>query len=735
MNPAILRLALLGSRGSWRRLVGIAAGVMLGVTLFLLLWGAYQGLAARDTRTSWMNLNGSYSDDLAASFEPSDSQALVTQESDSYRGRSITLMNIAAPPTTSLNIDGLQSTPRSGEYYASPALRSLVASAPADALGDRYGKMIGVIPNALLASPDSLTAVAGRPAGTLVERSNVMLVNDLDGRAYPLSGNYQTVTVIGGIAVLLPVLLLVSIVTQLGAAQRRERFATLRLIGAGPRVVTTITAWETAATSLIGGVAGVVLAWLLRPLAALVNVNQGTFFASDLTVSVPISVTVVLATVVASTLTAIFRIRSTQIGPLGATRQIAERRPTWVRLVPLSAGMGTLLSTTLGVLLGVPIPMVSMLMIGGFVLTALGLIVAGPYLTLFASRVMARFSRSAEGVIAANRIRRTPAATFRAVSGLVIAVFMVSVFAGAATTGTPPAAVAGSVPSSTLIQNITGELGPAQKLDNDMDAALATVERVPGVTKVATLFTTDGSDRSLDGMFVLSAGSAQALGFDNLPSGEFFGLPYGYTSAVDGPAAYEPVLADTVTGESLLFASVVLVGTDGTMAALERARTALTLSSLGPIAQGTSGTVAELHAAGFDKMAASYAGLAYLGIGVATFIAAFSLAISAVAAVLDRKRVLGLLRLLGMPVSSLRRIVSYEAAVPLLAVVALSIGLGFAVAQLILVGLTNGTRTIGWPDPLFLVALVASAALAAAAVVTTFGAIRRNTEVTSTRFE
>ncbi|WP_166793172.1 FtsX-like permease family protein [Cryobacterium lactosi] len=120
---------------------------------------------------------------------------------------------------------------------------------------------------------------------------------------------------------------------------------------------------------------------------------------------------------------------------------------------------------------------------------------------------------------------------------------------------------------------------------------------------------------------------------------------------------------------------------------------------------------------------------------MATFIAAFSLAISGVAAVLDRKRVLGLLRLLGMPVSEFRRIVSYEAAVPLLAVVALSSGLGLIVAQLILVGLTNGSRTIGWPDPLFLVALVISAALAVSAVVTTFGAIRRKTEVTSTRFE
>ena len=37
MNPGILRLSLLGSRGSWGRLAGIVAGIALGTAVFMLI--------------------------------------------------------------------------------------------------------------------------------------------------------------------------------------------------------------------------------------------------------------------------------------------------------------------------------------------------------------------------------------------------------------------------------------------------------------------------------------------------------------------------------------------------------------------------------------------------------------------------------------------------------------------------------------------------------------------------
>jgi ABC-type antimicrobial peptide transport system permease subunit len=107
--------------------------------------------------------------------------------------------------------------------------------------------------------------------------------------------------------------------------------------------------------------------------------------------------------------------------------------------------------------------------------------------------------------------------------------------------------------------------------------------------------------------------------------------------------------------------------------------------------------------------------LACIGVFVAVVIAGISLAVSTAAAVLDRKRVSGLMRLMGIPVSVLRRVIVREAAVPLLAVLLLSVGGGFFVAWL-MITLFGGGRTITWPGPEYYAALSLSLLLALAAV-------------------
>ena len=119
---------------------------------------------------------------------------------------------------------------------------------------------------------------------------------------------------------------------------------------------------------------------------------------------------------------------------------------------------------------------------------------------------------------------------------------------------------------------------------------------------------------------------------------------------------------------------------------------------------------------------------------VAVVVAGISLAVSTAAAILDRKRVLGLMRLMGMPVSVLRRVIVQEAAVPLLAVLLLSVGLGFVVAWL-MISSFGGGRSITWPSTEYYAALSFSLLLALAAVAATFGLIRPNTAITATRFE
>jgi len=122
------------------------------------------------------------------------------------------------------------------------------------------------------------------------------------------------------------------------------------------------------------------------------------------------------------------------------------------------------------------------------------------------------------------------------------------------------------------------------------------------------------------------------------------------------------------------------------------------------------------------------------GTFVAVVIAGISLAVSTAAAMLDRKRVLGLMRLMGMPVEVVRGVIAREAAVPLVAVLLLSAGLGFVVAWLMVISFGGG-RTITWPGPVYYAALSFSILLALAAVTAAFGLIRSSTAIPATRFE
>ena len=742
VSPALARLILVDSRGAWVRLVGITAGVAVGVTLFLLLFGAYGALSDRQDRSSWLSATGEYATDTNADTEGGvalgDDAVLALSSVDRHADAFITRLDVAATENSTVRIPGVPTIPAEGEFYASPALVRLLETIPAAELGDRYGTLVGALPLSVLASPDSLVAVAGEDAEVIRSAPGGRLVSEFVANPYGGNQNYLFVTIIGGIAVLLPVLLLVAIVTKLGAAERRDRFATLRLIGATPGTVTRLAALETAVTSLVGGLLGMLLAVLLRPVAALVSIDDGTFFVSDLRVAPLTTVIVIAATTAGATLAAAWSIRRADIGPLGATRQQHEKQPRAVRLLPLVLGLVVMTVVSVGAQLDV-LPLGSgVLLIGGFVLTSLGLILAGPYLVWRTSTMVSRRVSSAAGVVAVNRIRRAPAATFRSVSGLVIALYLVSVFAGAATTADQESAI-DDTPGLLPVTSLSAWIDPVRIPDaTRLDAAAQTLEATEGVTQVTVSYASDtDTDTDTDdivefGQSVVSSNDAAALGFTTVPPGKFLSFDTSsFQSAAGPPAVLHPVAITELDG---FRPNVVYVATVGTPAALERARTALETSRL-VLPGETPGTRADAAGVRLRSMVNSYATLAYLGVGVATLISAVSLAVATTAAILDRKRVLGLLRLMGMRVATLRRIISYETAAPLLVIVALCIGLGYLTAYLILTGLTNGARTVGMPDARYVIALATSVLLAVAAVVSTFGTIRSNTAISSTRFE
>jgi hypothetical protein len=428
--------------------------------------------------------------------------------------------------------------------------------------------------------------------------------------------------------------------------------------------------------------------------------------------------------VLVSTLAAAWRVHRAGIGPLGGSRQLREDRPSWLRVLPLVAGVGVMLLATTSLQTGLLAGAVAgMALTLGFTVTCAGIVIIGPWLTYHLSRLVSRFARSAESVIASSRILATPAATFRSVGGLVVAVFLVSVFAGSASVvnqAVTPREAPGLMPVDMLT---------AMSSDTVMNGgSIQALERTEGVTGIVQGYATDPSS-AFAGMIAVTPEDAEALGLADVLDAGWVGFShFAFTSAeLDSAPGLSRIPAVDVREPERLY-----IATDGSDAAIERARTTLAVETEG---SSVAMTRADLVDFGTTRLVNSLAVLAYLGIFFSVTIAGISLAVATVAAMLDRKRVLGLMRLMGMPAGSIRRIIGLEAAVPLLAVLGGSIALGFFVAWMIVSLLGTGEYAMGWPDPLYFVTLAISLVLAALAISAGGATVSRNTSVAATRFE
>jgi predicted lysophospholipase L1 biosynthesis ABC-type transport system permease subunit len=139
--------------------------------------------------------------------------------------------------------------------------------------------------------------------------------------------------------------------------------------------------------------------------------------------------------------------------------------------------------------------------------------------------------------------------------------------------------------------------------------------------------------------------------------------------------------AATVSPQRLqrLPAQALVVSTNGSTSAIERARTALENAYPARVAPPT---IAELYSN--DAVLTGWQQLANVVVLASLAIAGCTLAASVAAGLNERKRPFSLLRLTGAPLRLLRRVVALETVVPLLAVSVVSIGMGFLAAQLFL---------------------------------------------------
>ncbi|MER7585499.1 FtsX-like permease family protein [Kitasatospora sp. NPDC097691] len=690
-----LRLAVSGGREAVARLLMTAAAVAIGVGLLLSVLSGINAIDRANARQGWMN-TGATGETAATSADPLRWGARM----DYYRGKGVFRADLAATGPQAPVLPGLSRLPAPGEYYASPALAKLLRETPAVELADRFpGRQVGTLGAEALPSPDTLAVVIGRtvdevralPGATTVTGIATALPADCEHGCYGAGVHGDALVLVLTVvaaALIFPVLVFIGIATRLSAATREQRYAAMRLVGATPGQVSVVSAVESTVAAVLGTAFGFGLYAALKPLVADVPFTGDRFFPGDLVLSLPQAAGVVLGVPLAAALAARFALRRVAVSPLGVARRITPKPPSPWRAAPLVAGLGELgffvahhPATTNAQ---------AAAYLTGFVLVMLGLVIAGPWLTMVTARAVARRTGRPAALIAMRRLGDDPRAGFRSVAGLVLALFVTTATLGIMTTinanrgaldgapevrkavvatpllGPERAALLPSVPDGVMARAraVTGFEGMALLHDNPAGIGASQYGReriVPVLVRCSELAQIPVIGHCAPGAEVAAVDRNGVLDLQAHPEKEW-------------PAA--PVPAEEVAGLPVF---IVYATTDDSPAAKEQLRTLFAEEFPAYVTR-----MAEDWSSEGQKRLQSWRQLANVVLLTTLPIAGCSLAVSVVAGLSDRRRPFAMLRLTGAPLRLLRRVVGLESALPLLVVSALAVGTGFAAAAMFL---------------------------------------------------
>ncbi|GAA3914903.1 FtsX-like permease family protein [Actinoplanes auranticolor] len=733
-----LRLTLAGGREAAVRLLVIALAVALGAGMLLLALTGLNGVTSQNDRYGWANSADAPGAEQGA--DPLWWQLRV----DGFDSRTVGRVDLAATGPRSPVPPGLPRLPGPGEFFASPELAQLIAETPAPQLADRFAgrRLAGTIGRDALPAPDSLVAVVGYAPAELQKRAGVARVGTIattppeqcpNGcwRGIPTSG-LQLILAVVAAALIFPLFILIGTATRLAATRREQRFAAMRLVGATPAQVSTVSAVESTVSALAGTVLGFVLFFLFRDMVAAVPFTGAPMFPEDLALDPVTFLGVALGVPVVAALAARLALRRVQISPLGVTRRVTPRPPRAWRLIPLAAGLGELAyfvgrrpGTTNGQILA---------FLPGIFVIMIGLIVAGPWLTMAGSRLVARRAKRPASLIAARRLADNPRAGFRSVSGLVLALFVTSVAVGVmgsiAADRDPPSQAPDAAALFTLFRDEA-----AAPVGDPVPAGLAARPGVRGiaVTRIppADVPVPEVPIGSFGWPYVLAscdeiarlpdvtrcaAGARTAWVWPDLAG------PDGWTGG--WPAAdVDPARLSTFRTQS------IVTLTDGSTAGLEGARTILQLAH--PMLYSPYSSVE--FGAESAKVFEGWKRLANVVILASLAIAGCSLAVSVAGGLSERKRPFSMLRLTGVPLGTLRRVVALESVTPLVIAAMVALGSGLLAAHLFLTAQMK--LSLSPPGISFYVIVVAGLTASLAVIASTMPLLSRITGPDAARNE
>ncbi|TMR91230.1 FtsX-like permease family protein [Nonomuraea basaltis] len=421
-----------GLLGTWLTL----GAVTVSTALLLFALAANFAFDARADRGAWRNP------------VPAKDGAVAIEalRFDYVRDQAITVVDLAALKDGVPAPPGLPRFPEPGEVWLSPALAELAGRLPADQLAKRYPNPAGVLGDTGLVHPDELVAVVGHKpdAPEMIDsRSDDWIiakpptkVSSLAGTPSEDAGAYKSLALVASVLMVVPLLVFGGAAARLTVARRDQRLATLRLVGATPGQVVTMTVAEAVIMALAGALAGAVVFALAVPLLAGIEIQGGPWFAGDLFPSVPALAAVVVAVPLLVGLSAVAGLQRVVVSPLGVAKRQTPPAMRFVRVLALLAVLAafSVLSKNSSVVV---------------VAVALGLAflclnLAGPWVVGVIGRITARSARGPARLLAGRRLVDDPRSAWRTVSGVALTGFV--------------AGFLGLLSPATF----TGDAGPAQ---------------------------------------------------------------------------------------------------------------------------------------------------------------------------------------------------------------------------------------------------------------------------------
>ena len=777
-----LRLTLSSGREALTRLLLTTVAVALGVAVLLGVLAEFHAFQADASRSCWECTQGSAVPKALGALAPKARAAraeLWNYSVDFYQGQTIERLDLAALGPGAPVPPGVSRLPGAGQYYASPALAALLRSVPRDELGGRFpGTMTGTIGDPALSGPGELAIYVGYGPARLAAVPGTQLVTAVAAAPGPavFTPFFRYAFGVGVLAVLFPVLILIGTATRLAAARREERFAALRLVGATPRDINVIASVDAVVSALFGTMLGIGLFLAVRPALAGAELTGTRYFAATVTPTAWGYLALLAAVPAASAAASLLALRRVRISPLGVSRRASPPPPSAWRLVTLGAGVALFVAGLLATThksIGTPA-------YPGLLIVMIGLVIAGPWLTAETARWCARMFNGASPLLATRRLADNPRAAFRAVRGLVLAVFLGTMVGALVPSIESVAATPNAAALNDVLVDAFGGIEPPAPATTPCSAMPA--RQRPGSGCAAT----DTAAAEAQGALTPQAGArlvSELAALGGTAVYPFYALPQAadpnyqgqYTGVVScsvmrglavlGQCA-PGVLAVQAWDQSLLysdnphdstapFVDATNPGYPGSLAALplqavlvrvndpatlERVRTLLAVHAPPQVPAGPG--VAATPPRTYGEAVAIRSGraqvlqrLVYLAVALTILVAGCSLAVAIGGGLAERKRAFTLLRVSGTPVRTLYRVLFLEAVVPLAAATIVAAGLAYGMSVLTVWRLAPAGTAVPQLGHVYYATMAAGLAIALIVIGVTLPLLNRMTSPASARFE